>query len=132
MIEDKLSRYFQAENLPEGHLVRLAIDELKQMRAERDEAQCGYERACITVVRMHSAATGQAGFGPKRGVVEDVGDLRAERDALLALLRETKPLVTIGRDDVYALPESDGKPYLLAVYDRTLSRIDAAFAKEPK
>jgi hypothetical protein len=44
MIEDKLSKHYQAENLPVGHPVREAIDELRRLRAERDALRaCGYE-----------------------------------------------------------------------------------------
>ena len=51
MIEDVLSRHYQAENLPAGHPVREAIAELRRLRAERDalldlvEAMDGYEGA---------------------------------------------------------------------------------------
>jgi hypothetical protein len=34
MIEDTLSRHYQAENLPVGHPVREAIDELRRLRAD--------------------------------------------------------------------------------------------------
>jgi hypothetical protein len=34
MIEDVLSRHYQAENLPAGHPVREAIDELRRLRAD--------------------------------------------------------------------------------------------------
>ena len=37
MIEDKLARHYQAENLPAGHPVRKAIDELRRLRAESGE-----------------------------------------------------------------------------------------------
>ncbi len=33
-IEDTLARHYQAENLPAGHPVREAIDELRRLRAE--------------------------------------------------------------------------------------------------
>ena len=36
-----------------------------------------YGRACKLVADMHAAATGRPGEGPRRGVVEDVADLRA-------------------------------------------------------
>ena len=52
------------------------------LRTERDEAQRDYLRACQTVAEMHAAAVGEV-CGPKRGVVEDVADLRAERDAAI-------------------------------------------------
>ena len=34
MIEDTLARHYQAENLPVGHPVREAIDELRRLRAD--------------------------------------------------------------------------------------------------
>lgn len=40
-----------------------------------------YERACQTIAEMHAAAVGEV-TGPKRGVVEDVADVRKERDEL--------------------------------------------------
>ena len=45
-----------------------AIDNLK-----------AYIGACVTVAQMHAAAMGEV-CGPKRGVVEDIADLRTERD----------------------------------------------------
>lgn len=42
-----------------------------------------YEGACFTIARMHEAATGVTGAAPKRGVVEDVQDLRNEWARLL-------------------------------------------------
>lgn len=53
--------------------LRRVIDEYNRM--ERD-----YLQACQTIALMHEAAMGKKGFGPKRGVVEDVEDLRKERD----------------------------------------------------
>jgi vacuolar-type H+-ATPase subunit I/STV1 len=40
-----------------------------------------YQRACRTVASMHLAAMGEV-VGPNRGVVEDIADLKAERDRL--------------------------------------------------
>lgn len=42
---------------------------------ERDEMKRNYDHACLTVAEMHKAAVGEV-TGPKRGVVEDVEDLR--------------------------------------------------------
>jgi hypothetical protein len=53
-----------------------AITDRELAQAERDEA-------CGLVARMHEAAMGEV-CGPKRGVVEDIADLGAERDALQA------------------------------------------------
>jgi hypothetical protein len=36
MIEDKLGKHFQADALPDGHPVRDACDELRNLRYERD------------------------------------------------------------------------------------------------
>lgn len=44
------------------------------------DARRDYAGACQTVVLMHEAATGRKGEGPRRGVVEDCADVRAERD----------------------------------------------------
>ena len=41
------------------------------------ELEEDYGRACKTVADMHAAATGRPGEGARRGVVEDVTDLRA-------------------------------------------------------
>lgn len=56
---------------------------IERLQAERDAAQEHYMKACGLVAQMHMAAMGQT-IGPKRGVVEDVADVRAERDALRA------------------------------------------------
>lgn len=53
-------------------------------RAAREEAGRNYNGACQTIARMHEAATGRSGEAPIRGVVEDLADMRAERDALAA------------------------------------------------
>lgn len=47
-----------------------AKQELAAVRAD-------YDRACKTIALMHAAAVGEI-TGPKRGVVEDVADVRAE------------------------------------------------------
>jgi hypothetical protein len=40
-----------------------------------------YEDACKTLALMHAAAVGEVA-GPKRGVIEDIADLKSERDQL--------------------------------------------------
>jgi hypothetical protein len=52
--------------------------DLKQALEDLDEAKENYGAACVTVVLMHEAATGRKGEGPRRGVIEDVADVRAE------------------------------------------------------
>ena len=39
MIEDKLSRHYHADALPEGHPVREACDELRRLRADAERCQ---------------------------------------------------------------------------------------------
>jgi len=53
-----------------------------------------YDSACEQIAAMHAAAVGEV-RGPIRGVVEDVADLRAERDELRRIVdglpREDEP-----------------------------------------
>ena len=51
------------------------------MKAERDQLREDYQQSCNLVANMHEAAVGYIG-GPKQGVVEDVLNLRNERDQL--------------------------------------------------
>ncbi|MFE1070979.1 hypothetical protein ACFW5W_07085 [Streptomyces sp. NPDC058783] len=46
-------------------------------QAEAERYKADYLNACKTIADMHAAATGRTGEGPERGVVEDVGDVRA-------------------------------------------------------
>ncbi len=48
----------------------------------------------VHVVAMHEAVSGKVGDGPKRGVVEDVTDLRTAHDEAQAALAAMRPLVT--------------------------------------
>lgn len=73
-MEDRLARL--------RHVRRQRDDALRELAEVRDS----YQRACETVAAMHAAATGRPGDGPARGVVEDVEDVRRERDALVARL----------------------------------------------
>lgn len=47
------------------------------MKANLDEVKSNYEGACKTIAEMHAAAVGEV-TGPRRGVVEDVHDVRSE------------------------------------------------------
>lgn len=67
--------------------------DLREAEAERDEFKRNYLGACELVAKMHAVAVGEVG-GPRRGVVEDVADLRAEVEPLVALLRAVLPVVT--------------------------------------
>lgn len=61
-------------------LSRLEAQE-KHARHDADKSaatwKADYEMACATIAAMHEAAMG-AVVGPRRGVVEDIADLRAE------------------------------------------------------
>lgn len=65
----------------------IVVGDLKGAESGREFWKREYEEACATIAKMHGAAVGKYGDGPKRGVVEDVEDLRAERDALAAQVR---------------------------------------------
>ena len=68
--------------------IRKLLNEVSELRVERDEMKGNYLRACQTVAAMHAAATGKPGDGPRRGVVEDIEDLRAEKERLQAALEK--------------------------------------------
>lgn len=55
MIEDKLARHYQADDLPLGHPVREAIDELRLLRA--DAARYRFLASCMVHV-AHPAGSG--------------------------------------------------------------------------
>ena len=59
------------------------IPSLIDLLKERDELKEDYQRTCLLVAQMHRAAMNDV-IGPKIGVVEDILDLREERDNLAA------------------------------------------------
>lgn len=69
-------------------------DLLTEKDAEIAEMKGNYERACQTIAAMHAAAMGEV-TGPNRGVVEDVADLRAERDRLQGIIDHLKKVGVI-------------------------------------
>jgi len=66
-----------------------ALRVIAQERAEKDALKADYQQCCLLVANMHLAAMGGV-IGPVRGVVEDVQDLRSERDALQAEIENIK------------------------------------------
>lgn len=54
--------------------------ELNETYLDAARYKADHEGACVLVAQMHEAATGRRGYGPIRGVVEDVEDVRVERD----------------------------------------------------
>ena len=73
------------------------------LKAENERLKEDYERACKTVADMHAAAVGEI-MGPKRGVVEDVADIRTELEQL------RKVVGCMGRGwDYWFISDSDAK-----------------------
>jgi hypothetical protein len=76
-----LNPYFEGnfdEETADLRELRLAlVRERDELRAELAAAKGNYGRACKLVADMHGAATGNPVDGLRRGVVEDVADLRA-------------------------------------------------------
>lgn len=68
-------------------LTRDVAEAMLRMEGEIEEQKGNYLRCCQLVAEMHAAATGEPGNGPKRGVVEDVEDLRAEWDSVVTWAR---------------------------------------------
>lgn len=77
-------------------------NELVDLRKELAAMHADYQSACRTVALMHRAACSGEIVSPKRGVVEDVEDLRKERDALRAELEKIKQQKPAG----FAIPDS--------------------------
>ena len=62
---------------------------LEAAMGEIEALEKDYQQACLLVSQMHRAAMNDV-IGPKRGVVEDILDLREERDELKAMNDELK------------------------------------------
>lgn len=80
--EDEKSAYFRWLENSEEQLRRI-LPQREALVRDRQTLREDYERACQTIARMHEAATGVTGAAPRRGVVEDVQDLRDECTKLL-------------------------------------------------
>lgn len=87
----------EAEERSELEVVRRQRDQAERVAAERGEAldrysaelgevRESYQRCCELVAELHEAATGRKGEGPRAGVVEDVREVRHQRDDLRRLL----------------------------------------------
>jgi hypothetical protein len=79
--------------------------EIHALTAERDALKKDYEQACLLVAQMHRAAMNDV-IGPKRGVVEDILDLRTERDALAATVQKLRDGIRFCID-YKAMPSSE-------------------------
>lgn len=60
---------------------RAVIAERDELMEDCEQLRDNYQHACNLVANMHAAAVGYIG-GPEKGVIEDVLNLRRERDAL--------------------------------------------------
>ena len=74
--------YLFAEAAWEHQLKRIV-----ELAAERDAMKYEWQAACSLVAEMHKAAVGDY-QGCTNGVVEDIADLKAERDRLRAALEK--------------------------------------------
>lgn len=63
--------------------------QIESLQAEVERLKDEYAEVCLLVSQMHRAAMDQD-IGPKRGVVEDIVDLRLERDQLRAELEQLR------------------------------------------
>lgn len=77
--KDACSRWLEKA---EEQLQRI-LPQREALVRDRERSREDYEHACQTIARMHEAATGVTGAAPRRGVVEDVQDLRDECTRLL-------------------------------------------------
>ena len=72
------------DGFPREIIARQA-EQIKQLEAERDAMKYEWQAACSLVAEMHKAGVGDY-QGCTNGVVEDIADLKAERDRLRAAL----------------------------------------------
>lgn len=116
-------RHVEAMTSEGLHAKSAIAGELAARDIEIADRRADYERACALVADMHAAAMGGV-VGPARGIVEDVADLRAERDALHKALAGALEAM-----------ELHGQQYPHMQKGYTLDAIDAALAAlkgEPK
>ena len=74
------------------------ITERDALAAELAQSMERHQAACLTIVKMHSAALGsEDDAGATRGLVEDVEDMRKSHDALLAACRLLLHQLNLGR-----------------------------------
>lgn len=83
--DSDLKRNFMNCNTPLSEREHWARNEIEKLRTEVERLKTENWQTCGLVAQMHRAAMNDV-IGPKRGVVEDILDLRLERDALKAQL----------------------------------------------
>ena len=126
MIENKLARHYQAENLPEGHPVRVAIDELRRLRA--DAARYWWLAARM----IHVAHPAGSGWTLDEVLVSGDRDLDEVIDAIAPLPPET-PLYTTPPDHTAAMRqalEALEERYIGALRDNAIDALRAALGEK--
>ena len=93
------------------------------LTAERDRFRHDYEFACAMVAQMHAAAVGSV-RGPIRGIVDDVADLKAERDRLAAATTAYAACIGTIRG-LLGLPAEDIRPEHVERYSREVAAVNA-------
>lgn len=94
LLNEHAERGVRIEEL-EATIRKMAMDSLSvegQWSDKVDELADACARACLLASQMHRAAMNDV-IGPKRGVVEDILDLRAERDALQQQLEAKQRII---------------------------------------
>ncbi|MGA5084075.1 hypothetical protein [Streptomyces pseudogriseolus] len=90
-----------------------------EAEADAERFKADYLSACQTIATMHEAATGKAGEGPVRGVVEDVADVRARllaAEQRAAQAEERAEVIAADRDRL-AAELDDAEQRLAAQHD---------------
>lgn len=96
--------------------VEIERDALRQRVAQLEgdvkEQKRNYLSACETIYKMYVAATGREGVAPKRGVVEDLADLRADHARVLGLV-QALPMAGLpvehARSDDFVVLQANGE-----------------------
>lgn len=138
MIEDTLARHYQAENLPDGHPVREAIDEIRRLRACNYESIAMYRRCRDErdALRAELNETNER----RAETIAMCDQMRAERDALLADASRYRYLRNRNPDEVLTSRglaaglwidcENSSGTLMLVTGDDADKGIDAAMEKE--
>ena len=85
----QLQAQLESEKVSHAAWEKQSLLEYSEVVQERDALKYEWEAACKLVAEMHKAAVGDY-QGCTNGVVEDIADLKVERDALRDALIEIK------------------------------------------
>lgn len=99
-------RGFRHSTLPDTHLTTcmecLSMSEVEVLKMEIESLKVDHSNACHTIAQMHAAAMGEV-TGARRGVVEDVEDVRVERDRLRGQVAEMRSALEKAREEIERL-----------------------------